>query len=110
MVDIKLEVNVPDEELRAWMDAEIARLGKWFDRFEITWHRTGNFRYGQLYLRSETKYDNGRLNHPYGRGVLVAEVKDEDGLWLPIIQREGRKLYHKLKKDYPVHRDLGKGR
>ena len=99
---------VPDEEIRAWMDAEIARMGEWFREFTITWSRTGNYQYGQLYLWSESKYDCGKMNHPYGKGLMLCEVHDAEGLWLPTIQTEGRKLYHKLKRFYPVRRDLGK--
>lgn len=102
---------LPDEEIRAWMDTEIARLGEWFDGFTICWCNTGDFRFGQLYLWSEQKYDRGRPSgHPWGRGKMLCEIRDDAGLWLPTVQSEGRKLYYRLKKDYPVRRDLSKPR
>ena len=107
-MELKYTVNATDEEIREWMDAEIARLGEWFDHFLITWHRTGNYCYGQLYLWSESKYDYGKLNHPFGRGLMLGEAYDTDGLYLPAIQEEGRKLYYRLKNDYHIRRDLGR--
>ena len=97
-----------DAEIRSWMDSEIVRLGEWFDRFSITWYYSGNHAYGQLYLWSESKCDYGKMNHPYGKGKMLAECHDPNGLWLETIQAEGRKLYHRLKKDYPIARDLGR--
>lgn len=104
----ELKWLLSDVEIRSWMDSEVARLGEWFDHFLITWHNSGNYAYGQLYLWSEAKYDYGKMNHPYGRGKMLAECYEPNGLWLETIQVEGRKLYHRLKKDYPVVRDLGR--
>lgn len=98
----------PDEEIRAWMDAEIVRLGDLFRGFEVTWHNTGDYRFGQLYLWSEANHVSDSLNQPWGKGFMLCEVRDDDGNYLPTIQAEGRKLYHRLKKDYVIHRDLGR--
>lgn len=103
---LSYEACVTEEEIRAWMDDEIVRLGDWFNGFEISWHRTGYFYIGQLFLWSESKYDCGKVSHPYGSGLLIGEARDVFGSYLPIIQSEGRKLYYKLKKDYSVRRDL----
>lgn len=97
---------MPDEEIRAWMDVELVRLGDWFRDFEISWGR--NETHHCLTVWSHAKPDYDGMNHPYGKGLDVAKVADPDGLSLPLIQSEGRKLYYRLKREYPVHRDLGR--
>ena len=97
---------MPDEEIRGWMDAEMARMGDWFRDFEISWGRNETHHY--LTVWSHAKPDFGRMNHPFGKGLDVAWVADPDGESLPLIQSEGRKLYYRLKGQYVIHRDLGR--
>lgn len=107
MVELKFENCATDEEIRAWMDAEIVRLGDVFKGFEITWHRNEVLHWLEIWSESRATFCNA--NDSVGKGLCVGEVfSNEDWLALPIIQHEGRKLYHRLKKDYPVHRDLGR--
>lgn len=102
---LKYTANATDKEIREWMDAEIVRLGDLLKGFEITWHRS-EFVYW-IEIWSEVKNPQLQLNFPHGRSVKVGEVRDRYGYDpVEILQREGRKLYHRLKKDYPIHRDL----
>lgn len=102
---LKYTENATDEEIRAWMDAEIARLGDLFREFEITWHRNEFVFWVEIW--SETKNPQLSLSAPHGRGLKVGEVCDRYGYDpIGILQKEGRRLYHRLKNDYPVHRDL----
>lgn len=104
-IETKYQVNATDAEIREWMDAEIKRLGELFKGFEITWHRNEFVYWVELW--SETKNSPPNLQDPHGRHFNVGEVVDRYGLDpIGIVQHEGRKLYHRLKKDYPVHRDL----
>lgn len=101
------QVNATDDEIRAWMDAEIVRLGDLFKGFELTWHRN-EFTYW-VELWSQTKDPSRSLNEPHGCHFNVSEITDSYGFdVLGTIQNEGRKLYHRLRKDYPVVRDLGR--
>lgn len=98
-----IDFAVSEEDLRAWMDGEIIRLGEWFEGFEITWHRDDVRHWVEIW--SEAKRDPAvRL---YGRGLMVGEIYDSEGLSLPAIQEAGRKLYYSLRKDYPIKRNLG---
>ena len=108
MAELQFEFDVTDDEIRPWMDAEIVRLGEWLKNFTITWH-CNEFRYW-LEIWSESKTNFIRSSDPVGKCFRIGEVASNEGwLALPVIQHEGRKLYHRLKKDYPVVRDLGKG-
>lgn len=105
--EFEMDFLVSDKEIRAWMDAEIVRLGEWFKSFTITWHRNGKIHWLELW--SESAGDLSRSGIPAGKNIRIGEIStDEDWIPLPILQHEGRKLYHKLKKDYVVHRDLGR--
>ena len=109
MNELKFEYDVTYEEVRKWMDAEIVRLGEWFREFTITWHRNEVCHWLEIWSESKTTFRN--CNEPVGRGFRVGVVDtDEDWRAVPIIQHEGRKLYYRLKKDYPVVRDLRNGR
>ena len=103
MSEHDMEFVVSEGELRAWMDDEITRLGKWFEGFEITWHRDDVRHWIEIW--SEAKRDPAvRL---YGRGLMIGEIYDSEGLSLQAIQDAGRGLYDKLKKEYPIKRNLG---
>lgn len=98
---------LPDEEIRAWMDAELVRLGEWFREFEISWGRNETHYY--LTVWSQAKRDcSGSLNQPWGKGFDVAWVADSDEDEILLLQSEGRKLYYRLKGQYIIHRDLGR--
>lgn len=104
--ELRFEYNATDEEIRAWMDAEIIRLGDLFNGFEITWHQYSDFEYS-VDLWSEVKNPSIRLDMPHGRHLIIGKVCDRCGYDpIPILQSEGRKLYYKLKNDYPVKREL----
>ena len=103
---LRFEHAATDEEIRAWMDGEITRLGEWFREFTITWHRNEVLHWLEIWSESKNTLRYGGA--PGGKCFCVGEVfSDEEWLALPVIQHEGRKLYHRLKKNYPVHRDLG---
>ena len=104
MKEFELIWDVTEDEIRAWMDSEIARLGKLFDNFTITWHRDENYHWVEIWCNTICP----EKTHIYGELLRVVETLDPDGLSLPIIQQAGRKLYYKLRKDYPVNRELGK--
>ena len=110
IAECTFERYIEETAIRDWMDNEISRMGEWFRNFEITWHNSGDYRWGQLYLWSTSKPDCGRLNHPFGSGLMIGEAYDENGNYIHKLQDEGRKLYYSLKKDYTVKRDLGRGR
>jgi len=106
--ELKFECLVSDREIRAWMDAEIARLGELFKGFEITWCHYDDFKYS-VDLWSETKNPVVLLSDPHGHCLTIGTVFDRYGFDpIEVLQREGRKLYHQLKKDYPVRRILGR--
>lgn len=105
---LNFDYYVSDAEIREWMDAEIVRLGELFKGFEITWYQCDDFVFA-VEVWSETKNPSLRLNEPHGRHLVVGRVQDRYGYdCISVLQREGRKLYHLLNKDYPVHRDLGR--
>lgn len=107
MREYELKFNVTEEELRAWMDAEIVRLGGSFNGFDITWHRDERIHWLELW--SNATADHRAANAPFGKCIRIGVVPtDESWVAVPILQQEGRKLYHKLRKDYPVKRDLGR--
>lgn len=104
---MEFEFLKTDEEIRAWMDAEMIRLGAWFREFTLTWHR--NERIHWLELWSESKGDLSRSGVPGGKSIRIGEVStDEDWIAVPVLQQEGRKLYYRLHKHYLVKRDLAK--
>ena len=101
-VEIKL---LPDEEIRDWMDAETKRLGDRLKGFEITWSYDDKTRWLTISSVTPTTICP---ESKYGISLNVGEIKDPYGEHLPLIQSEGRKLYYRLRKDYPsVYRDLG---
>ena len=95
-----------EDEVRKWMNKEIARLGRQFDGFEITWSRDES----KHWLEIWSKVKGFELNGPSGLILRIGEaLTDEDWQVIPIIQAEGRKLYYKLRKEYRVKRNLGLG-
>lgn len=96
--------HLTEDELRAWMDAELVRLGSWSHGFEISWHSDEDFY--SLELWSLSSLASG--DHPYGAGKTVLTIRDSTGSRLPEIQRAGRKLYYQLRNTYKVHKDLGR--
>ena len=101
---LELEM-LPDEEIRAWMNEELIRLEDRFLEFEITWHCDDKAHW----LEIASKIHPGTYCLPlFGKILRVGTVAEANGASLPLIQSEGRKLYHRLKKDFPdLHRDLG---
>ena len=94
-----------DEEVRAWMDAEISRLGDQFKGFELTWHRSERLFWLEIWSESTT--DPRVAPELLGHVLRVGEVATtEDWVAVPIIRVEGRKLYFQLRKDYRIQRDL----
>lgn len=96
--------HMTEDELRAWMDAELVRLGSWFRGFEISWHSDEDFYSLEVWSLSSLVPGD----HPYGAGKTVLTIRDTTGFCLPEIQKAGRKLYYQLRNTYKVHKDLGR--
>lgn len=107
--ELKYEPIVTDEEICEWMDGELVRLGDCFKGFEISLCRNETHHFLTVWSMANLS-PNGCMNQPWGKGFDVGKVVDSFGESIPLLQHEGRKLYHRLKKDYPIHRDLSKGR
>lgn len=95
-----------ESEVRKWMKKEAVRLGDWLTGFVVTWDRNETKHW--LEVRSETRANMTKPSERYGRLLKIGEVlTSEDWVALPLIQSEGRKLYYRLRNDFPVKRDLG---
>lgn len=102
---MQYQIELSDGEIRAWMDHEIIRLGNWFTTFCITWHRNEQYHWAEI--TSETKLGSPGDMRPFGSTLRLGDIADSEGESLPSIQHEARRLWYRLRKDYPIYRDLG---
>lgn len=98
--------EMTESEVREWMMKETVRLGDWLTGFTVTWHRNETKHWLEIW--SETRANMTKPSERYGRQLKIGEVlTSEDWIALPLIQSEGRKLYYRLRNDFPLRRDLG---
>lgn len=106
-----------EETLREFMDAEIKNMGSNLLGFEISWCLSEGT--VDLTLASQGKpltLEESRAGFKgqdprkrFGQGVTVGYIQDLDHVHIDVIQKKGRELYYRLRKDYPnIHRNLGK--
>lgn len=106
-----------EDDIRQFMDEQIACMGDNLVGFEITWCQTKTTidlvigSVGKPLTRDEARVGLKEQDFikRFGRSITVGYIKDPDGIYLDVIQKEGRRLYYGLRKDYPnIHRNLGR--
>lgn len=106
-----------EDSIRRFIDKQIACMGDNLVGFEITWCQTKTTidlvigSVGKPLTRDEARVGlkEQDFTKRFGRSITVGYIKDPDGICLDVIQKEGRKLYYRLRKDYPnTYRNLGR--